>query len=216
MYINVVIPVFPGTSGEYELEDWFVSQGAKVNAIVFRNRTPEQQEESLNELANAINKADTLAIPSGMNADFVAAVLKNTLVKTAAETLLERNGRILGVSEGFNALVKTGLLPYGKFTDRTSVAVERNAVNKYICRMVNVRDTKTGEITTVPFSTQNGRIVTDEETFNKLSKNGQIAAQYTDDNPSGSSFAIESMTSPDGNVMGKMCLFERAGVCINL
>jgi len=235
----VVMPIFPGTNGEYELEDEFIKAGATVNAIVFRNRTLEQQEASVNELANAINSADILAIPSGMSAGcepggsakFIAAVLKRKPVRRAIEALIGREGRILGVGEGFNALVKTGLLPYGRFTDETRVAIERNTLNKYMCRMVNIRlssvkspwlsGCNVGDILTVPFSAQEGRVIVDAKTFKELCLNGQIAAQYVDFsgepsldvefNPCGASFAIECMTSPDGRIMGKMCSFERLG-----
>jgi phosphoribosylformylglycinamidine synthase len=236
---SVVIPIFPGSNGEYELEDWFIKSGATVNAIVFRNRTLEQQETSINELAEAINSADIFAIPSGMSAGcdsggsakFIAAALKREPVKQAIESLVERKGLILGIGEGFNALVKTGLLPHGRFSDETNIAIERNTPNKYICRMVNVRTASVkspwlngcdvGDIFTVPFSAQEGRVVVDANTFKELCSKGQIATQYvnfngspsmdSEFNPSGASFAIESMTSHDGRIMGRMCSFERLG-----
>ncbi|MCL1820729.1 MAG: phosphoribosylformylglycinamidine synthase, partial [Oscillospiraceae bacterium] len=236
---KVIIPIFPGTNGEYELEDWFAEAGASVNTVIFKTLSLDRMANSIAELADKLSKADILAIPSGMSAGcepcgsakFIAAVLKKPPVRRAIESLIARKGLILGVGEGFAALIRTGLLPYGRYTERTDAVIERNTVNKYMCRMVNVRLASVnspwfkgyseGDMFTAPLSILEGRVIISAELYGELSKNGQIAAQYVDENgepsmdvtynPCGADYAIECMTNPDGRIMGRMCSFERLG-----
>jgi phosphoribosylformylglycinamidine synthase len=236
---KVIIPIFPGSNGEYELEDWFTEAGASVNTVIFKTLSLDRMANSVTELADKLGKADILAIPSGMSAGcepcgsakFIAAVLRKPPVRRAIEELIARKGLILGIGEGFTALIRTGLLPYGKFTERTDAVIERNTVNKYMCRMVNVRLASVnspwfkgyseGDMFTAPLSILEGRVIISAELYGELSENGQIAAQYADENgepsmdvtynPCGADYAIECMTSPDGRIMGRMCSFERLG-----
>lgn len=244
--VKVLIPIFPGSNGEYELEDTYKEAGAIVTSLVFRNGNPKEQEEAIVRLAKEIEQTDILAIPSGMSAGcepdgsakFIALVLKTQEVKKAVEDLLTRGGLVLGLGEGCTALVKTGLLPYGKYTDKTTIAVSKNKVNKYICAMAKVRVSsvkspfmsalKVGDIATLPVSTQEGALYMDFETFHQLKEKGQIAAQYVDkagiptqdypSNPFGASYAVEALSSPCGKVFGRFASFERVrkGSFINI
>ncbi len=236
----VLIPIFPGTNGEYELQDGFTKTGACVKTYLFCNRTPALREKSYSELAAEIGKADIFAIPSGMSAGsepggsakLIAVILNAAPVREALTALIGRGGLVLGIGEGFHALVKVGLLPYGKFSENTEIALEKNTRNKYICQTGRIRITSTntpwlasrsvGETGLVPVSIQEGRVVIGKETFERLSANGQITAQYVDKhgnptmcktcNPTGADYAVESMTDPTGRIFGCTSSFERTGV----
>lgn len=234
---TVLIPVFPGSNGEYELEKGFIEAGAEVKSVVFISRTTSLQEQSIKQLANEIDNADIFAIPSGMSAGcepigsakLISTILNRQPVKEALTRLIDdRNGLVLGIGEGFNALVKVGLLPYGKFTD-SDIVIEKNAVDKYMCQFVNTRVSSVnspwmtginiGDIYKTPLSTLEGRIVLDTKSFNKLSADGQIISQYVNNdgkpsinvefNPCGADYAVECMASKDGRILGKMTNFER-------
>jgi len=238
--VNVLIPVFPGTNCEYDTYKAFVQEKANAKILVFRNLTSSDIIDSINELRDAIDRTDIFVISGGFSAGdepegsgkFIACVLNNQEIKKALERLISRKGLILGICNGFQALVKSGLLPYGDFKieDNTPTLV-RNEINRHISKIVKTRvatlkspwlsSFKVGDVHEVAISHGEGNFVVDHDTAKKLFDNGQVAFQYCDFNgqatvdpkynPNGSLYAIEGIVSKDGLILGKMGHSERKG-----
>jgi len=238
---QVYLPVFPGTNCEYESARAFERLGAKSVIDVFRNLTPADTAASIERMANYLDKSQILMISGGFSAGdepdgsgkFITAVLMNPQIRQSVENLLARDGLILGICNGFQALIKSGLLPYGEFGKVTpdSPTLVRNLINRHVSRIVQTRitsnlspwlaNTNVGEVYSVPISSGEGRFVANAEVIGELAAHGQIATQYVDPNgiptmaghfnPNGSFAAIEGITSPDGRIFGKMAHSERSG-----
>ena len=246
---HVFIPVFPGTNCEYDSTRAFENAGATVTTKVFRNLTEEDIRDSVDEFAKEIAKAQIIMFPGGFSAGdepdgsakFFATAFQNAKIKEEVEKLLnERDGLALGICNGFQALIKLGLVPYGKITGQTadSPTLTFNTIGRHISHMVYtkvvtnkspwLREAKLGGVYVTPASHGEGRFVASDEWIKKLFENGQVATQYCDPdgnvsmdeewNVNGSYHAIEGITSPDGRVLGKMCHVERRGdgVAINI
>lgn len=239
---KVLIPVFPGTNCEYDTARQFREAGAEIETFIFKNLKPAAVEKSVSKMAALIKETQILAIPGGFSAGdepdgsakFIAAVLKNHQIKAAVMELLnKRNGLILGICNGFQALVQLGLLPYGEIRDlsKDSPTLTYNKIGRHVSQMVNTKiisnkspwlnNLKVGDIHTIPVSHGEGCFVAQPELLKKLEKQGQIIAQYVDlagnptmqrpFNPNGSTAAIEAICSPDGRILGKMGHSERIG-----
>ena len=237
---KVLIPSFPGTNSEYDSARAFQRTGAQTHIEVFRNLTAKHIEESIATLAGQIQTSQILFIPGGFSAGdepdgsakFIATVLRNPRISDAISDLLEnRDGLILGICNGFQALVKTGLATHGRImeTGSESATLVHNNISRHISQYVNTRITNNsspwlsnvgiGEIHTVPVSHGEGKFHAPQEVIEQLFAKGQIATQYCDPegkptmrhpfNPNGSLSAIESITSPCGKVFGKMAHSER-------
>lgn len=239
---KVIIPTFPGTNCEYDLTKAFSEAGGEATTLIFRNLTQSAVEESLAALAQQIDESQILMLPGGFSAGdepdgsgkFIAAALRNEQVKDSVHRLLyERDGLILGICNGFQALVKTGLLPYGEIKESkaTDPTLTYNTIGRHIGRYAATRvssikspwlsNCQVGDIHQIAFSHGEGRFVANPETMQGLIDNGQIATQYVDQNgaasmeieanPNGSVYAVEGICSPDGRVLGKMGHNERKG-----
>ncbi|NMA68516.1 MAG: phosphoribosylformylglycinamidine synthase [Desulfitobacterium sp.] len=236
----VFIPIFPGTNGEYDAELAFSKAGAAVETMVVRNLTPVHLEESIEALAKKIQKANIIMLPGGSGepvdtGKHISTLFRHPRLKEAImELLSERDGLILGIGSGFQALVRLGLLPYGEIRDFVddSIALTTNKIGRHVSTMVNTKVVSTlspwfrgmevGDIHTIPVSSGEGRFVAKPEVLQGLIQKGQIPTQYVDSqgkasgeskyNPFGSMEAIEGITSPDGRVFGKMGHSERTGV----
>lgn len=246
---TVFIPVFPGTNCEYDSAKAFESAGAKVITKVFKNLDAADIRDSVAEFEKAIAQAQMIMFPGGFSAGdepdgsakFFATAFQNAKLKEAVEKLLnERDGLALGICNGFQALIKLGLVPYGKVCGQTaeSPTLTYNTIGRHISKMVYTKvvtnkspwlqGAELGGVYTNPASHGEGRFVASEEVLNELFVNGQVATQYCDLNgtitmdeewnPNGSYRAIEGITSPDGRVLGKMAHSERRGdsVAINI
>ena len=246
---TVFIPVFPGTNCEYDSAKAFERAGAKVITKVFKNLDAADIRDSVAEFAKAIAQAQMIMFPGGFSAGdepdgsakFFATAFQNAKLKEAVEKLLnERDGLALGICNGFQALIKLGLVPYGKVCGQTaeSPTLTYNTIGRHISKMVYTKvvtnkspwlqGAELGGVYTNPASHGEGRFVASEEVLNELFVNGQVATQYCDLNgtitmdeewnPNGSYRAIEGITSPDGRVLGKMAHSERRGdsVAINI
>ncbi len=246
---TVFIPVFPGTNCEYDSARAFERAGAKVITRVFRNLDAEDIRSSVDEFEKAIGQAQMIMFPGGFSAGdepdgsakFFATAFQNAKIKEAVEKLLsERDGLALGICNGFQALIKLGLVPYGKIVGQTenSPTLTYNTIGRHISKMVYTKvvtnkspwlqGAELGGVYTNPASHGEGRFVADEEWLEKLFENGQVATQYCDPegnismseewNVNGSYRAIEGITSPDGRVLGKMAHSERRGdsVAVNI
>ena len=238
----VIIPVFPGTNCEYDTARAFEQAGAKASTLVFRNLTPEHIEASLNQLADQITQSQILMLPGGFSAGdepdgsgkFIATVLRNRRVTDAIMDLIKnRDGLILGICNGFQALIKTGLVPYGEIREPAEgqPTLTFNDIGRHIACYATTRIASTkspwltncevGDLHNIPFSHGEGKFYATEDEIQQLAANGQIATQYTDltgspsmdvrYNPNGSLYAIEGITSPCGRVLGKMGHTERRG-----
>jgi phosphoribosylformylglycinamidine synthase len=243
----VVLPVFPGTNCEWDMERSFREAGSRTRLVIFRNRNQDEIASSIRELAEAINEAQILALSGGFSAGdepegsgkFIANVLRAPVVNGAVNDLLEkRDGLILGICNGFQALIKLGLVPYGEYrsADRDAPTLTFNRIGRHISRMVytSVVSTmspwlaleKPGSVHVVPVSHGEGRLVVQKQEGEALFKNGQAAFCYANiegkpalhepDNPNGSDFAIEGLTSPDGRILGKMGHSERQGEYVHI
>ncbi|MBR4057936.1 MAG: phosphoribosylformylglycinamidine synthase [Oscillospiraceae bacterium] len=239
---TVVIPVFPGTNCEYDSAKAFEDAGAKAKIQVINNLSAEGILRSADELAAAIRDAQMIFIPGGFSggdepdgsAKFITAFFRNAAIRDAVGELLDvRGGLVAGICNGFQALIKLGLLPYGKIMDIDAgfPTLTYNIIGRHQSKIVRtriasnmspwLRNTKVGEIYSVPISHGEGRFYADEKTVAELNAAGQIATQYVDlegnpsadirYNPNGSAFAIEGITSADGRVFGKMGHSERIG-----
>ncbi|AFM41341.1 phosphoribosylformylglycinamidine synthase [Desulfosporosinus acidiphilus SJ4] len=239
---KVFIPVFPGTNCEYDSARAFEKVGASVETLIIRNLTPADVEESIQEMAKKIAQAQIVMLAGGFSAGdepdgsgkFIAAMFRNPRIKEAvAELLNKRDGLMLGICNGFQALIKLGLVPYGEILDLTEEAptLTYNKIGRHVSCMVQTKivsvlspwfsGVKLGDIHTIPVSHGEGRFVASRNIIETLEANGQIATQYVDFsgnpsnriefNPNGSYEAIEGITSPDGRILGKMAHSERTG-----
>ena len=239
---NVFIPVFPGTNCEYDSTKVFERAGANVSAKVFRNLSAEDIRDSVEVYRKEIEKAQILMFPGGFSAGdepegsakFFATAFRNEVIKEEVLKLLnERDGLILGVCNGFQALIKLGLVPEGTITEQKpdSPTLTYNTIGRHVSKMVNLKvvsnkspwlsEAELGGIYVNPVSHGEGRFVANDQWIQKLFANGQVATQYVDAdgnptmdeywNPNGSYMAIEGITSPDGRVYGKMAHSERRG-----
>ena len=239
---RVFIPVFPGSNCEYDTARAFREAGAEPEIFVVRNLTTAAVEETLRAIAEKISQAQILMIPGGFSAGdepdgsgkFIASVFKNPAVRDATNALIkERDGLILGICNGFQALIKLGLVPFGEIRDMDASCptLFRNRIGRHISRYVHTRvasvkspwlsNVNVGDVFTIPASHGEGNFTATPETVARLAANGQIAFQYCDAagtpsydiacNPNGSYQAIEGILSPDGRVLGKMGHSERRG-----
>ena len=238
---RVFIPVFPGTNSEYDLERAFNREGGLAKIGVFNNLSHSNILSSIDNFVKEINNSQILMLPGGFSAGdepdgsakFMVAVLKNKKVKEAVENLLKRDGLILGICNGFQALIKSGLLPYGEIRElnENSPTLTFNTIDKHMSKIVQTKiitnnspwlaNMKEGDIHSVAISHGEGRIVITEEEYKKLFKNNQIATKYVDldgnstmdsqFNPNGSYYAIEGMLAYNGRIFGKMGHSERKG-----
>lgn len=237
---RVIIPVFPGSNCEYDTERAFRRVGAIASSFVFCNLKPEDVEESLNILESKINESQIIMIPGGFSSGdepdgsgkFIAAVFRNPRIRDAVMNLLnQRDGLMLGICNGFQALVKLGLLPHGviREIDEDSPTLTFNTVGHHMSCMVSTKVVSNlspwfhllspGEIHEIAISHGEGRFVANEQVMKELINQGQVATQYVDlegnptyeipFNPNGSINAIEGITSPDGRILGKMGHSER-------
>ena len=246
---TVFIPVFPGTNCEYDSRKAFERAGARVITKVFRNLDAEDIRSSVEEFEKAIGQAQMIMFPGGFSAGdepdgsakFFATAFQNAKIKEAVEKLLnERDGLALGICNGFQALIKLGLVPYGEITGQTadSPTLTYNTIGRHISKMVYTKvvsnkspwlqEAKLGGVYTNPASHGEGRFVANEEWIRRLFENGQVATQYCDPegvssmdeewNINGSYSAIEGITSPDGRILGKMAHSERrdTSVAVNI
>lgn len=239
---RVFIPVFPGTNCEVDTARAFEKAGAEANLLIVKNLTPRDIEETIQKMEDMIKQSQIIMLPGGFSGGdepdgsgkFIATTFRNPRIAQAVTELLEkRDGLMLGICNGFQALIKLGLVPYGKITTLkdNDPTLTFNTVGRHISHMAYTRVTSVkspwlsqvnaGQTFAVPVSHGEGRFVADDDTIKALSANGQIATQYVDLNgkPSddiaynvnGSVCAIEGITSPDGRVLGKMGHSERKG-----
>lgn len=239
---RVFIPVFPGTNCEYDTKKAFENAGAIADTLVISNLKNEWLAESIDKMAEMINNSQIIMIPGGFSAGdepegsgkFIAAVFRNPKVKEATMNLLKnRDGLMLGICNGFQALIKLGLVPYGEIRDmeETAPTLTFNTIGRHISCLADTKiisdkspwlwNTAVGQVHRVAFSHGEGRFVANEATIKALADNGQIATQYVNINgeptydikynPNGSIYAVEGITSPDGRVLGKMGHSERIG-----
>ena len=239
---HVVIPVFPGNNCEYDSAAAFERAGADVTTLIVNNLTPAAVAESTQALVDEINKSQIVMIPGGFSggdepdgsAKFITAFFRAPAVTEAVRDLLKnRDGLMLGICNGFQALIKLGLVPYGDIVPMTAECptLTFNTIGRHQSRLVRTRvasnlspwlsRTAVGDVHTVAISHGEGRFVAAEPVLDLLKANGQIATQYVDEagvpgmdlavNPNGSLLAIEGITSPDGRVFGKMGHSERSG-----
>lgn len=239
---RVIIPVFPGTNCEYDTARAFECVGAVLQVMVINNLSPNAVIESTKALVEAINNSQIIMLPGGFSggdepdgsAKFITAFFRAPEVTEAVRTLLQkRDGLMLGICNGFQALVKLGLVPYGDIVPATAEAptLTFNEIGRHQSRLVRTRvasslspwlsNCKVGDIHTVAISNGEGRFVASDEVLAQMKASGQIATQYVDEagnpsmdwavNPSASILAIEGATSPDGRVFGKMGHSERSG-----
>ena len=237
---KVLIPVFPGTNCEYDTAKAMERAGAEADIFVINNLNAKKISESVDEFARRINNSQVIFIPGGFSggdepegsAKLITAFFRNDAIKDAVTDLLEnRDGLMCGICNGFQALIKLGLVPYGKIidTDENCPTLTFNTIGRHQSKIVRTRvasnkspwmmNTKPGEIYTVPISHGEGRFLASDDVVKTLAENGQILTQYADMqgnptydiqyNPNGSVYAIEGITSPDGRVLGKMGHTER-------
>ena len=239
---KVIIPVFPGNNCEYDCDRAFRKAGAETSQLVFRNYTKEAFEESIVNLEKQIRESQIIMIPGGFSAGdepdgsgkFIATVFRNERIKDAVMDLLKnRDGLVLGICNGFQALIKLGLVPYGEIVDieENMATLTYNEINRHMSSIIKTKvvsnkspwfnGVQLGDIHNVAISHGEGRFVAPEKLLKQLIENGQVATQYVDNNgnialnmpfnPNGSMLGIEGITSPDGRVLGKMGHSERIG-----
>lgn len=239
---RVFIPAFPGTNCEVDTARAFEQAGADPHILVVGNLTPAAINETIEKMVEEIKQAQIVMLPGGFSGGdepegsgkFIATTFRNPAVAEAVTQLLNcRDGLMLGICNGFQALIKLGLVPYGKIVDiqENDPTLTFNTIGRHISQMAYTRVTSTkspwlagtqaGDMFAVPISHGEGRFVADEATLRRLAENGQIATQYVDPdghvatdmpfNPNGSVWAVEGITSPDGRVLGKMGHCERKG-----
>lgn len=237
--VRVYLPVFPGTNCDYDTARAFERAGAEVVMSVFKNLTGEDVIASIKEMTENIANCHIMALSGGFSAGdepdgsgkFIANVLNNKDVADAVHALLDRGGLMLGICNGFQALVKSGLLPYGRLgkVTKASPTLFRNDINRHISQIVSTRvgtvaspwlsSFAIGDIHSIAVSHGEGKFVVSDELAEQLFRNGQVAFQYVDAenrpttdapyNPNGSSFAIEGIIDPSGQILGKMGHTER-------
>ncbi|MGI6176506.1 MAG: phosphoribosylformylglycinamidine synthase [Christensenellales bacterium] len=238
---RVVIPVYPGINCEYDTERAFMRAGAVVKTIVMNNLSPSGIEQSILAMQKAFDNAQIIMLPGGFSGGdepdgsgkFIATTLRNPRLKDAIHRFLARDGLMLGICNGFQALIKLGLVPFGEIRDikEDDPTLTFNSLGRHVSRMVNTRVTSTlspwlslnepGDVHTLPVSHGEGRFVASDAYLGQLIANHQIATQYVDAtgapsgdiqwNPNGSMCAVEGITSPDGRILGKMAHNERLG-----
>ena len=239
---KIFIPVFPGTNCEYDTARAWERAGADPHTLVVRNLTPQATTETVEAIVKGISEAQIVMLPGGFSGGdepdgsgkFIAAMFRNPRIEEAIMKLLrQRDGLMLGICNGFQALIKLGLVPYGEIRDLAdnSPTLTHNSIGRHVSCMVNTRvssnlspwfsNVQVGDVHTIAVSHGEGRFVADKEVIAKLRIRGQIATQYVDEtgnptlempfNPNGSVDAIEGITSPDGRVLGKMGHSERIG-----
>ena len=239
---HALIPVFPGTNCEYDTAKALSDGGNEAEIFVINNLSSDGIAESVKLFAEKLKNAQIVVIPGGFSGGdepdgsgkFITAFFRNAAVKEQTTELLEnRDGLMCGICNGFQALIKLGLVPFGKITDmdETCPTLTFNSIARHQSKLVRTRvasnkspwlsRTKPGEIYTVPISHGEGRFIASDELIKALADNGQIATQYADlsgeptydirYNPNNSYFAVEGITSPDGRVLGKMGHSERIG-----
>ena len=239
---RVLIPVFPGNNCEYDTKRAFEKAGAVADTLVVTNLKTQWLEESIDKMVDMIHNSQIIMIPGGFSAGdepegsgkFIAAVFRNPKVKEAVMDLLKnRDGLMLGICNGFQALIKLGLVPFGEIRDmeENSPTLTFNTIGRHISCLADTKivsnkspwlwNSNVGDIHKVAFSHGEGRFMADEAVIKALAENNQIATQYVDPNgnptfdirynPNGSLYAIEGITSPDGRVLGKMGHSERMG-----
>ena len=237
---RVLIPVFPGNNCEYDTKRAFEKAGAVADTLVVTNLKTQWLEESIDKMVDMIHNSQIIMIPGGFSAGdepegsgkFIAAVFRNPKVKEAVMDLLKnRDGLMLGICNGFQALIKLGLVPFGEIRDmeENSPTLTFNTIGRHISCLADTKivsnkspwlwNSNVGDIHKVAFSHGEGRFMADEAVIKALAENNQIATQYVDPNgnptfdirynPNGSLYAIEGITSPDGRVLGKMGHSER-------
>ena len=237
--VKVYIPVFPGTNCDYDTARAFERAGAEVEMTVFKNLTGDDVFASIEEMKEHIDHCHIMALAGGFSAGdepdgsgkFIANVLNNKVVADAIHALLDRGGLMLGICNGFQALVKSGLLPYGRLgmTTKESPTLFRNDINRHISQIVSTRIGTTaspwlksfevGDVHSIAVSHGEGKFVVSDQLAEQLFRNGQVAFQYVDAegrpttdspyNPNGSSFGIEGIIDPSGQILGKMGHTER-------
>ena len=243
---KVLIPVFPGTNCEFDSARAFERAGAEADIVIIRNQTPEQLKESIDVIKAKLAESQILMFPGGFSAGdepdgsgkFMATLFRNPYLAEGLENLLyKQDGLVLGICNGFQALIKLGLLPGGHIETLTAdhPTLTYNTIGRHLSRMVNTKvistkspwmcDAKAGEIYTVPISHGEGRFIASPQQVLEFNKTGQIATQYVDFdgiasmdsrfNPNQSVAAIEGIYSPDGRVFGKMAHSERCGAGIS-
>ena len=246
---QVFIPVFPGTNCEYDSAKAFARAGAKVETLVFKNLSSLDIRQSVEAFKEAVDRAQIVMFPGGFSAGdepegsakFFAAVFRNAAIKDAVHRLLnERDGLMLGICNGFQALIKLGLVPEGKICEQRpdSPTLAMNTIGRHVSKMVYTKvvsnkspwlsKAELGGVYCSPASHGEGRFVADASWLSRLFADGQVATQYVDElgrptmdeywNPNGSYMAIEGITSPDGRIFGKMAHCERRGesVAVNI
>lgn len=239
---HALIPVFPGTNCEYDTQRALMEAGADAEVMVLHNLTQNDVEHSVEVFAKKLAASQMVVIPGGFSggdepdgsAKFITAFFRNAAIREQVTSLLEqRDGLMLGICNGFQALIKLGLVPYGKIVDidENCPTLTYNTIGRHQSRLVHTRvasnkspwlqETEVGRIYTIPISHGEGRFYANDDLIRRLAENGQIATQYVDAdghatmaadcNPNGSLCAIEGITSPDGRVLGKMGHVERIG-----
>ena len=239
---KVIIPVFPGTNCEYDCERAFRNAGAETETLVFRNYSKDAFVESIENLEKQIRESQIIMLPGGFSAGdepdgsgkFISTVFRNERIKGAVMDLLKnRDGLMLGICNGFQALIKLGLVPYGEIVDieEDMATLTYNEINRHMSSIIQTKvvskkspwfnGIELGDIHNVAISHGEGRFVAPEKLLKQLVENGQVATQYVDNkgnialdmpfNPNGSMLGIEGITSPDGRVLGKMGHSERIG-----
>lgn len=239
---RILIPVFPGTNCEYDMAKAFEKAGGTVDTFVLKNMTAKEIEDSVASMVKRVNQSQIIAIPGGFSggdepdgsAKFIATVFRNPRIKEAVMALLNhRDGLMLGICNGFQALIKLGLVPYGNIQemDENSPTLTYNKIGRHMSKMVQTKMVSTkspwfnnvqaGDIHTIALSHGEGRFMASEEMMKKLIEKGQVATQYVDlkgnatydinYNPNSSFYAVEGITSEDGRILGKMGHSERIG-----
>ena len=239
---RVLIPVFPGTNCEFDSAKAFEKAGAKAETFVINNLTAENVSKSVSEFAKKVNQSQIVFIPGGFSGGdepdgsgkLITAFFRNKEISEAVMKLIKnRDGLMAGICNGFQALIKLGLVPYGEIreADENSPTLTFNTISRHQSKIVNTRiasnkspwlmNTNVGDVYSVPISHGEGRFLADEKLIIDLAANGQVITQYVDldcnptydiqYNPNGSVLAVEGITSPDGRVLGKMGHSERVG-----
>ena len=239
---KVLIPVFPGTNCEYDSAKAMAAAGAAPEIFLIKNRSADDIADSVKEFAHKVRESQMIFIPGGFSGGdepdgsgkFITAFFRNEAVKDAVTELMDkRDGLMCGICNGFQALIKLGLVPYGRIieTDENCPTLALNTIGRHQSKIVRTRiasnmspwlaDTEVGDVFTMPVSHGEGRFTADDKLIKQLIRNGQIATQYVDldgnptndvqFNPNGSFYAVEGITSPDGRIFGKMGHTERAG-----
>ncbi|MEG1977370.1 MAG: phosphoribosylformylglycinamidine synthase [Cetobacterium sp.] len=236
---KVLVTVFPGTNCEYDTRKAFERAGAEVEIFVFNNLGVEEIKSSIDELSKKIKESQIFMIPGGFSAGdepdgsgkFIANILQNKIIKNSIEKFLENDGLILGICNGFQALIKSGLLPYGNVDelDENSPTLFRNDINRHISRVITTRvasnnspwmsSFKVGDVHSIPVSHGEGKFVVNKKFAEELFQNGQVITQYCDEfgkvtmnkenNLNGSNYSIEGIVSKCGKILGKMAHSER-------